>query len=211
MAHDHATGWSTRVREYSLPLIVGVIAGLVVANIDSHWYHELIEHQLAGLQVFGHALTPHFLINDIFMVFFFGVAAKEITDGEPAGRRAQPDEVAPINPLLGTLGGVFGPVGVFFALTLPAVRRRGPELAAVANGWGIPTATDIALAWLCARLVFGAKPPGGELPAAAGRRRRRHRPGHHRGVLPRPGQPGGPAHLLWWRRGMGSRSPCAWR
>lgn len=27
------------------------------------------------------------------------------------------------------------------------------------NGWGIPTATDIALAWLVARIVFGASHP----------------------------------------------------
>jgi Na+:H+ antiporter, NhaA family len=32
----------------------------------------------------------------------------------------------------------------------------GPELR---NGWGIPTATDIALAWLVARAVFGATHP----------------------------------------------------
>ena len=30
-----------------------------------------------------------------------------------------------------------------------------PEGTAVLRGWGIPTATDIALAWLVARLVFG--------------------------------------------------------
>jgi len=35
----------------------------------------------------------------------------------------------------------------------------GSELTDVRNGWGIPTATDIALAWLVARLIFGNKHP----------------------------------------------------
>jgi NhaA family Na+:H+ antiporter len=157
MAHGHSSGWSTKVREYSLPLIVGVFAGLVAANIDSHGYHELIELHLGGLHVFGHPLTPHFLINDIFMVFFFGVAAKEITDAVLPGGALNPPSRA-INPLLGTIGGVVGPAGVFLGLTY-LLYAGDPDLKAVANGWGIPTATDIALAWLCARLVFGARHP----------------------------------------------------
>jgi NhaA family Na+:H+ antiporter len=156
MAHGHG-GWSHTVREYSLPLIVGVFAGLLAANVDSHWYHELIEHHLGGLSVFGHALTPHFLVNDVFMVFFFGVAAKEITDAVMPGGALNPPSRA-INPLLGTIGGVVGPAGVFLGLTY-LLYSGEPELTTVANGWGIPTATDIALAWLAARLVFGARHP----------------------------------------------------
>jgi NhaA family Na+:H+ antiporter len=157
MSDGHATGWSTQVRAYSIPLIVGVLAGLVAANIESHWYHALIEHHIGALGVFGHDLTPHFLINDIFMVFFFGVAAKEITDAVLPGGALNPPSRA-INPLLGTIGGVVGPALVFLGLT-HVLYAGDPDLAAVANGWGIPTATDIALAWLAARLVFGARHP----------------------------------------------------
>ena len=97
-----------------------------------------------------HYATLHFLINDLFMVVFFGVAAKEITEACLPGGALNPISKA-INPLLGTIGGVVGPVGVYFLLN--AIPGFGNEVWA--NGWGIPTATDIALAWLIARLVFG--------------------------------------------------------
>lgn len=100
----------------------------------------------------AHFLALHFLVNDIFMVIFFGIAAKEITEACLPGGALNPVSKA-INPLLGTLGGVLGPVGVFFALNAVI------GTAAWSNGWGIPTATDIALAWLVARLVFGAGHP----------------------------------------------------
>ncbi|MHC5212601.1 MAG: Na+/H+ antiporter NhaA [Planctomycetota bacterium] len=202
MAHGHANGWSAKVREYSLPLIVGVFAGLAAANIDSHWYHELIDYPLGGLSVFGHVLTPHFLINDIFMVFFFGVAAKEITDAVMPGGALNPPSRA-INPLLGTIGGVVGPAGVFLGLTY-LLYAGEPELAAVANGWGIPTATDIALAWLCARLVFGARHPAVNfllLLAVAD---------DAIGLAiiaifyPDPAMPVAPINLLWTALGMGA-------
>ena len=90
----------------------------------------------------------HFLINDLFMVLFFGIAAKEIAEACLPGGALNPVSKA-INPLLGTLGGVLGPVGVYFLLN----GMMGQE--EWAQGWGIPTATDIALAWLIARLVFG--------------------------------------------------------
>lgn len=101
---------------------------------------------------YDHYLTLHFLINDIFMVLFFGIAAKEITESVLPGGALNPPSRA-INPLLGTIGGVVGPVGAFFAFNYfmgePAWNK----------GWGIPTATDIALAWLVARFVFGAGHP----------------------------------------------------
>lgn len=100
----------------------------------------------------NHIFTMHFLVNDIFMVFFFGVAAKEITEACLPGGPLNPISKA-LNPLLGTLGGILGPVGVFLALNLSMGQ------ASWANGWGIPTATDIALAWLAARFIFGVGHP----------------------------------------------------
>ncbi len=115
----------------------------VAAN--KHTKHEGID--------WAHYLTMHFLINDIFMVFFFGIAMKEIVEAILPGGPLNPPSKA-VNPLLGTIGGVVGPVGVYLALN--AVMAPDAETAKVwANGWGIPTATDIALAWLVARFVFG--------------------------------------------------------
>ena len=148
----------TLLQEYSIPLIVGVIAGLAMANIDFHSYEELVDYHVFGddFEIFGRAVTAHFLINEIFMVFFFGIAAKEITESVLPGGALNPVSRA-INPLMGTLGGILGPVGLFFILA--AVFYEGGEFSTVANGWGIPTATDIALAWLVARLIFGTGHP----------------------------------------------------
>ena len=146
-------------QEYSLPLIIGVFAGLAFANIDHHLYEELVDFHPLGehAKIFGHSLTIHFLVNGVFMVFFFGIAAKEITDSVLPGGALNPIRTA-INPLMGTLGGIFGPVGVYFLLAY-VFYGGGGDFPVVANGWGIPTATDIALAWLVARLVFGQGHP----------------------------------------------------
>ena len=143
------------LQQYSIPLIVGVFAGLAVANIDDAFYQRLVEHQVfgSGATVFGHHLTAQFLINQVFMVFFFGVAAKEITESVLPGGALNPASKA-INPLLGTLGGVLGPAGLYLLLAF-VFYGGGDDFSVVANGWAIPTATDIALAWLVARLVFG--------------------------------------------------------
>jgi NhaA family Na+:H+ antiporter len=109
--------------------------------------------------VFGHHATLHFIVNDIFMLFFFGIAAKEITESALPGGALNPPSKA-INPLLGTLGGVLGPVAVYFGLA--ALLYSGADTGVrseVFYGWGIPTATDIALAWLVARMVFGNTHP----------------------------------------------------
>ena len=162
------------IQEYSLPLIIGVIAGLAWANIDFHSYDELVEfdfwnfgkgpflddgehHDLNDFYIFGKHITVHFLVNEVFMVFFFGIAAKEITESILPGGALNPIPKA-INPLMGTLGGVFGPVGIFFLLAI-LFYGGSDDFGAVANGWAIPTATDIALAWLVARVIFGNRHP----------------------------------------------------
>ncbi len=152
---DQARRLTNILQEFSIPLIVGVLAGLVVANVDQHFYEELVDFRVfgEGIEVFGRSVTAHFLISEIFMVFLFGIAAKEITESVLPGGALNPIPRA-INPLMGTLGGIVGPAGLYFLLTL--VFYGGTDnFSEVANGWGIPTATDIALAWLVARLVFG--------------------------------------------------------
>ena len=136
-----------------------MIAGLVFANTDIHAYEEMVDYHIFGdnTKIFGKAVTVHFLVNEIFMVFFFGIATKEITQSVLPGGALNPIPKA-INPLMGTLGGVFGPAGLFFLLAW-VFYGGGDDLSTVANGWGIPTATDIALAWLVARVVFGASHP----------------------------------------------------
>ena len=132
---------------------------MIFANIDIHAYEEMVDFHIFGedTKIFGKAVTVHFLVNEIFMVFFFGIATKEITESVLPGGALNPMRKA-INPLMGTLGGVIGPAGLFFLLAW-VFYGGGDDLIIVANGWGIPTATDIALAWLVARIIFGASHP----------------------------------------------------
>ena len=134
------------MREFSIPLIAGVLVALAWANLWPSSYHGLVENHFIG------SLSFHFVTNELFMVLFFGIAAVEITQSCLPGGDLNPPRKA-VNPLLATLGGVIGPVGVYFGLNALV---GNPSLT---NGWGIPTATDIALAWLVARMVFGASHP----------------------------------------------------
>jgi NhaA family Na+:H+ antiporter len=134
------------LREFSIPLLVGVLTALVWANTAPESYRLFNHGQFLG------RLNFHFITNDIFMAFFFAIAAVEITQSCLPGGDLSPLKKA-VNPLLATAGGVVGPVMVYLLLN----RLIGsPPLA---NGWGIPTATDIAFAWLAARLIFGSNHP----------------------------------------------------
>ncbi len=136
-------------QEFSLPLIGGVLMALAWANASPESYHHFLHWSPLGPDS---ELNFHFLFNDIFMVFFFGIAAGEITEACLPGGALNPPSRA-VNPMLATAGGVLGPVGVFFIW----MAITGDHT--IHNGWGIPTATDIALAWLVARMVFGKGHP----------------------------------------------------
>jgi NhaA family Na+:H+ antiporter len=134
------------LREFSIPLLAGVVVAIVWANLDPAGYQSLNATPFLG------RLSFHFVANELFMVLFFGIATVEITQSFLPGGDLNPLSKA-VNPLMGTLGGVIGPAAVYLGMNLLI---GAPELR---NGWGIPTATDIALAWLAARMVFGAAHP----------------------------------------------------
>ncbi len=134
------------LREFSVPLLAGVVVAIIWANLDPAGYRDFNNTTFLG------GLSFHFVANELFMVLFFGIAAVEITQSFLPGGDLNPVTKA-VNPLFGTLGGVVGPVAVYFALN---ALLGAPEFF---NGWGIGTATDIALAWLAARIVFGAAHP----------------------------------------------------
>jgi NhaA family Na+:H+ antiporter len=164
VSNPQKNGFLNILQEFSIPLIGGVIVALLAANFAPEWYEHAIHWKPFGdVELLGHEVTLHFLVNDLFMVFFFGIAAKEITESCLPGGALNPPAKA-VNPLLATLGGVVGPVGVFF-LGLWLCFQTGVYDPAVDDweglqrGWGVPTATDIALAWLVARSVFGKGHP----------------------------------------------------
>lgn len=127
------------VVERSLLLPAGAVAGLVWANVARDGYER-----------FAHAL--HFLVNDIGMVFFFALATKEVVEATaPGGALSSPRRAA--TPVLAALGGMVGPAAIYLAL----VYATGET--ALARGWAIPCATDIAFSYLTARFVLGAQHP----------------------------------------------------
>jgi len=134
---------------YSERLIEGVLIALIWANTDYPSLYRFLYGSPFGEQSLFHF---HFLINDIFMVFFFGMATQEITQACLPGGALNPIKKA-INPIFSTLGGIIGPVCVYFLF----VHLTGND--SLMRGWAIPTATDIALAWLVARFAFGKAHP----------------------------------------------------
>ena len=164
--------------EYSLLLIIGAVLALIWANLDATSYHHFVEYPLwfndfVGLdydywkKTYGEGydkyaadgaakvLSAHYLVNDMLMAFFFAIAAKEVWEavilknGSLRGKKAA-------TPLFATLGGMVGPISIYLGL---AMIMGSTTYDAVANGWAIPTATDIAFSYLVGRLVFGAGHP----------------------------------------------------
>jgi Na+:H+ antiporter, NhaA family len=127
------------VIDTSVLLVAGTLAAIVWANVAPDSY--------------GHAAhVLHFAVNDVAMVFFFALAAKEIVEAtREGGPLASPREAAV--PLLGAAAGMIVPAALY-AAAAAAVGR--PDLL---RGWAVPCATDIAFSYLIARAIFPAHHP----------------------------------------------------
>jgi len=149
------------VAEYSLLLILGAITALIWANTNPDSYRQFVDYVVWDYAPIGklhdgyRTLTLQYLVNDILMAMFFAIAAKEVWEavilknGSLRGKKAA-------TPLFATAGGMIGPIAVYLGL---AAFLGSDTYNAVANGWAIPTATDIAFSYLVGRLVFGAAHP----------------------------------------------------
>jgi NhaA family Na+:H+ antiporter len=133
------SGLARFVLDNSLLLLAGTGAAVVWANLDFRSY-DRVAHPL------------HFVVNDIGMVFFFALAAKEVFEATlPGGALASPRRA--LSPLAAAVGGMVLPALIYLGFTW----ARGP--ADLARGWAIPCATDIAFSAMVARIVFPAGHP----------------------------------------------------
>ncbi|MEZ4459547.1 MAG: Na+/H+ antiporter NhaA [bacterium] len=147
----------SQLSELAAFLLTGTFLALIWANVDHAGYEAFIEHPLFFSSFLSHepdhAVSFHFLVNDIFMVLFFGIAMKEVSESFlPGGALSSVRKAA--MPAIATAGGVLGPIAVFFILRM--VLNPQPDIV---GGWAIPTATDIAYCWLFARFIFGPGHP----------------------------------------------------
>ena len=100
---------------------------------------------LATYEAFADPL--HFWVNEIGMVFFFALAAKEVFEATlPGGALASLRQA--LSPLAAAVGGMVAPAAIYTSLAL----TLGP--ASLTRGWAIPCATDIAFSAMVARLIF---------------------------------------------------------
>ena len=127
------------VFDNSLLLLAGTVAAVIWANLDVASY-DRVTHPL------------HFWANDVGMVFFFALAAKEVFEATlPGGPLASARQA--LSPLAAALGGMVAPALIYLALTSTV---GPPELS---RGWAIPCATDIAFSAMIARVIFPSGHP----------------------------------------------------
>jgi NhaA family Na+:H+ antiporter len=125
--------------EHSLVLTVGSAIALVWANTpDAERYYRL-------------AARLEFLVNDVGMVFFFALAAKEIVEATSAGGALHTWRRAAV-PAVAAVGGMIAP-----ALIYVAYINYSRQVVLMA-GWAVPCATDIAFSFLVAKLIYGRRP-----------------------------------------------------
>jgi len=127
------------ILDNSLLLVAGTAIAVLWANLDVRGYDSI-------------AIPLRFWVNEIGMVFFFALAAKEVFEATlPGGALASPRLA--LSPLVAAVGGMVAPALIYVTL----VNTSG--LTNLSNGWAIPCATDIAFSAMVARAIFAAGHP----------------------------------------------------
>ena len=127
-------------------LLACVAVAMLLANLPftKDLYHSFLHTKISiAIQsphrsvdwIFPKDMTMEKFINDILMVVFFFTVGLEIKREVVCGELSSFKKA--IMPVIAAIGGVVAPALIYFA-----VNHGSPAV----NGWGIPTATDIAFA-----------------------------------------------------------------
>jgi NhaA family Na+:H+ antiporter len=127
------------VVEHSLVLAIGTALALVWANSP------------AAEGYYRFAARLQFIVNDVGMVFFFALAAKEIVEATAPGGALHTWRRAAL-PGVAAIGGMIAPALIFVAYV------NGSTQVVLMSGWAVPCATDIAFSYLVAKAIFGQHP-----------------------------------------------------
>src|SRR6267142_1632209 len=123
------------VVEHSLLLAVGSAIALVRANTsDAERYYRV-------------AARLEFPVNDVGMVFFFALAAKEIVEATSPGGALHTWRRAAL-PAIAAAGGVIAPALIFAAYVNDSTQ------VVLMGGWPVSCATDIAFTYLAAKSIY---------------------------------------------------------
>ncbi len=134
-------------------MLVAAIAALIIANTGIHegfydlWHHNDISIQFGP---FTGSMSLAHAINDILMAVFFLLVGLEIKYEMTVGELTNIRQAA--LPIIAAVGGVCAPIVIYLALN-----ASDP---ATTQGWGVPTATDIAFA-LGILALLGNRVPNG--------------------------------------------------
>jgi NhaA family Na+:H+ antiporter len=121
-----------------LMLPLGCVVALTWANVEPLSYYR-VAHSLA------------FWVNDVGLVFFFGVMTRNVVDETLPGGTLHPWRRAAL-PAVAAVGGVLVPVALYFGF-LSAVEE--PMLM---SSWVATAAVDVAAGYLVGSLIFGRHP-----------------------------------------------------
>ncbi len=144
------------VERNSLLLAFSTIIANIWANVDLNSYQHLLHLELfknnwIGIPHGGHkVINLHYAAESIGMSLFFALGAVEVR--RFILRLMEEDEnwLKKLSlPLFGTLGGVCGPICVYFFLAVSV-----GKVTLLSAGWAIPTATDMAFSYMFAKIIF---------------------------------------------------------
>ncbi|MFZ1340231.1 MAG: Na+/H+ antiporter NhaA, partial [Paracoccaceae bacterium] len=149
------------VRHFALALLAGITVATLWVNLAPASYYDFIEWRATDLPLPGWmwpipvSLTPFMVVTDILMSLFFFFIGKELWEALILERGALSGNRAWL-PMGLTLGGLMG--GSLVWLILSALIETAEE-ATFGAGWTVPLGTDVVLAYLVGRRVFGSGHP----------------------------------------------------
>ncbi|MDO4291233.1 MAG: Na+/H+ antiporter NhaA [Eggerthellaceae bacterium] len=133
-------------------MLLAAIVALVVANTGA--YESFLEfwhtHVIVGFGEHVGEMSLAHVINDVFMALFFLLVGLEIKYEMTVGELTNIRQAA--LPIIAAVGGVAVPIVVYLAFN-----AGNPDTM---QGWGVPTATDIAFA-LGILALLGNRVPNG--------------------------------------------------